>query len=139
MRAGLGIGDKARFSRVVRAEETVPHLFPDSDLLRQMPDVLASAYMVALFEWACVEQLAPFYDAGEGSLGTGFELTHLAPTPPGLEVTVETEVESIDGRFIWFRVRGHDGHDLIGEGRHQRALIDRARFDARVAAKREVA
>ena len=48
---------------------------------------------------------------------------------------MDTEVASIDGDFIWFNVRGHDGHDLIGEGRHMRALIQKSRFDKRVLAK----
>ncbi len=136
MKPGLSIGDRATFSRVVRPEEVVPLLFPDARVMDPMPHVLASAYMIGLFEWACVEQIAPFYDPGEGSLGTGFEMTHVAPTPPGLAVTVETEIESFDGKFVWFKVRGHDGVDVIGEGRHQRAVVQWDRFNARVGRKR---
>ncbi|MEV8465291.1 thioesterase family protein [Fluviibacterium sp. DFM31] len=136
MKPGLQIGARASFSRVIRPEEVVPRLFPDARVMDDMPEVLSSAYMIGLFEWACVEQLAPFYEDGECSLGTAFDLTHCAPTPPGLTVTVDTEVQSIDGNFIWFKVRGHDGHDLIGEGRHLRGLIGKERFEKRVAAKR---
>ncbi|MGB0658898.1 MAG: thioesterase family protein [Mangrovicoccus sp.] len=139
MKDGLIIGAKASFSRVIRPEEVVPRLFPDARVMDDMPEVLASAYMIGLFEWACVEQVAPFYEAGEGSLGTGFELTHVAPTPPGLTVTVETEIAEFDGKFIWFKVRGHDGQDVIGEGRHQRAFVKWDRFNAKVAAKSEAA
>lgn len=135
MRAGLAIGDRTTFRRVVRPEEVVPRLFADARTMDDMPHVLASAYMVGMFEWACVEQIAPFYETGEGSLGTGFELTHVAPTPPGLMITVDTEIESIDGKFIWFKVRGHDGIDMIGEGRHQRAVVDWERFNLRVSKK----
>lgn len=135
MRSGLEVGATSVFRRVVRAEEVVPHLFPDARVMDGMPHVFASAYMIGLFEWACVEQIAPFYDDGEGSLGTGFDLTHVAPTPPGLMVTVETEIESFDGKFLWFKVRGHDGQDLIGEGRHQRALVTWEKFNRKVAAK----
>jgi len=136
VKPGLEIGARATFRREVRPEEVVPKLFPDARVMDDMPEVLASAYMIAVFEWACLEQIAPFYEAGEGSLGTGFEFTHVAPTPPGQTVTVETEVEQIDGNFIWFRVRGHDGQDMIGEGRHQRAIVSWDRFNAKVAAKR---
>ena len=101
--------------------------------------VLATGYMVGLMEWACIEQLLPFYEDGEGSLGTHVDVSHLAPTPPGLTVTVETEVTGIDGKFVWFSVRAHDGVDLIGEGRHQRALVRWEKFVPRVMAKAEKA
>ncbi len=100
-----------------------------------MPEVFASAMMIGMFEWACVEQLAPYYEEGEGSLGIGFNLNHVAPTPPGMTVTVETEVTDIDGRFITFEVRGHDGQDMIGEGTHKRAVTRWEKFNAKVAAK----
>lgn len=135
MKPGLSIGDRTSFTRVIRPEEVVPLLFSDARVMDNMPHVLASAYMIGLFEWACVEQIAPYYEDGEVSLGTAFDLTHSAPTPPGLTVTVDTEVVNIDGNFIWFNVRGHDGYDLIGEGRHMRALIQKDRFDKRVLAK----
>ncbi|SNS80515.1 thioesterase family protein [Tropicimonas sediminicola] len=135
MRPGLSIGDTAQFSREIRPEEVVCRLFPDARIMDDMPEVLASAYMIGLFEWACVEQLAPYYEEGEGSLGIGFELSHVSPTPPGLTVTVDTEVEEIDGRFITFRVRGHDGQDMIGAGRHKRAVTRWNKFNAKVAAK----
>ena len=118
--------------------EVVPHLFSDARVMDDMPHVLASAFMIGLFEWACVEQLAPFYEQGEGTLGTGFEITHISPTPPGLTVTVETEVTSLDGKFIGFHVRGHDGCDLIGEGRHTRALVQWDRFEKRLQGKTPV-
>ncbi|SDI26403.1 thioesterase family protein [Aliiruegeria lutimaris] len=135
MKPGLVIGDKARFARAVRPEEVVCRLFPDARIMDDMPEVFASAMMIGMFEWACVEQIAPFYEQGEGSLGIGFDLNHVAPTPPGLTVTVETEVIEIDGRFITFRVRGHDGQDMIGEGTHKRAVTRWEKFNAKVAAK----
>lgn len=139
MKPGLAIGDRATFTREVRPDEVVCRLFPDARIMDGMPEVLASAYMIGMMEWACVEHIAPFYEEGEGSLGTGFEMTHVSPTPPGLQVTVETEIESIDGKFIWFRVRGHDGQDMIGEGRLQRAVVRWEKFNARVAGKAAMA
>ncbi len=135
MKPGLAIGDRAVFTRKVRPEEVVCRLFPDARIMDDMPAVFASAMMIGMFEWACVEQIAPYYEDGEGSLGIGFDLTHVAPTPPGLDVTVETEVVQIDGRFITFRVRGHDGQDMIGEGTHKRAVTRWEKFNAKVAAK----
>jgi fluoroacetyl-CoA thioesterase len=54
-------------------------------------------------------------------------------------VTVTAELTEIDGRRFGFRVSAHDGIDLIGEGRHQRALIDTEKFANRLAAKRAAA
>ena len=94
--------------------------------------------MVGLMEWACLEQLLPFLDEGEGSLGVHVDISHVAPTPPGLTVTVETRVEEIDGEFIWFHVRAHDGVDMIGEGRHKRAVVRWENFTPRAMSKADM-
>jgi fluoroacetyl-CoA thioesterase len=135
MKPGLAVGMAGRFARVIGPGQTVPALFPDSAPFAAMPGVLATAYMVALMEWACVEQLAPYLDDGEGSLGTHVDVSHIAPTPPGLTVTVETVVTAMDGRMIWFAVRAHDGLDMIGEGRHQRCVVRWDRFVPKAMAK----
>lgn len=135
MKPGLAIGDRARFSHRIGAEHTVPALFPEALKFQDMPGVFATGYMVGLMEWACIEQLAPYYEDGEGSLGTHVDVSHVAATPPGLTVTVETEVTAIEGKFVWFRVRAHDGVDLIGEGRHQRAMVRWEKFVPKAMAK----
>jgi fluoroacetyl-CoA thioesterase len=132
---GLKIGDRAEHELAIGQQHTVPALFPESPLFQEMPSVFATGYMVGLMEWACIEQLAPFYEAGEGSLGTHVDVNHIAPTPVGLTVKVETEVTEIKGRSIWFNVRAHDGVDLIGEGRHQRAVVSWDRFVPKAEAK----
>lgn len=136
MKPGLHIGDTATFSRVVTEREVVPDLFPDAGLLHVMPRVLATAYMVGLMEWACVEQIAPFFEDGEGSLGIHVDVDHVAPTPPGLTVTVESEVTAIEGNKIRFAVRLRDDHGVISEGRHARAVVNWARFGTSVDARR---
>jgi fluoroacetyl-CoA thioesterase len=138
MKPGLELGAKATFRHRIGVQHTVPALYPESALFQAMPGVLATGYMVGLMEWACVEQLAPFYEDGEGSLGTHVDVNHVAPTPPGLTVTVDTEVTAIDGRFIWFNIRAHDGVDMIGQGRHQRALVAWDKFTPRAMAKAAV-
>lgn len=135
MKAGLQPGARAVFRHTVGKEHSVPALYPESALFQKMPAVLATGYLVGLMEWACVEQLAPFYEDGEGSLGTHVDVSHVSPTPPGLTVTVETEVTGMDGKFVWFSVRAHDGVDMIGEGRHQRAVVKWDRFLPRAMAK----
>jgi fluoroacetyl-CoA thioesterase len=137
MKLGLAIGDRAVFRHRIGAAHTVPALFPEAQLFQAMPQVFATGYMVGLMEWACIEQLAPYYDDGEGSLGTHVDVSHVAPTPPGLTVSVQTEVTGIDGKFVWFKVSAHDGVDMIGEGRHQRALVLWEKFVPKAAAKAE--
>ena len=136
MKPGLKSGDRARFSMTVQPGDTVPALFADRNAFPEMPVVFATAKMVGLMEWACVEQLRPYYEEGEGSLGVHVDVDHTAPTLPGQVVTVETEVEEVDGRFIWFRVTAHDGIDKIGTGRHRRAVIRNEKFNDRLDAKR---
>ena len=136
MKPGLKPGDRASFSMRVTAGDTVPALFADRRAFLDMPEVFATAKMVGLMEWACVEQLRPYYEDGEDSLGIHVDVDHSAPTLPGQVVTVETEVEEIDGRFLWFRVVAHDGIDQIGAGRHRRAVIDSTKFNDRLELKR---
>lgn len=140
MKPGLKAGDRHEFRMEVRDSHLVRNLFPEANdgagAFPDMPGVFATAQMVGLMEWACVEQIKPYYEMTEDSLGIVVDVDHTAPTLPGQVVTVETEIEEIDGRFIWFRVRAHDGIDQIGQGRHRRAVIDRAKFQDRLAAKR---
>ena len=100
-----------------------------------MPMVFATGYMVVLMEWTCMQLLAPHLDEGEGSLGVKVDISHLAATPPGLTVTVECECIVVKGQNVSFKVRAHDGFDLIGEGRHERYVVDWDKFNASVAKK----
>lgn len=135
MKPGLTVGSKCSHAFTVGDQHLVPALF-DGTAFPDMPRVFATAQMVGLMEWACVVHLRPFYDTGEDSLGIHVDVDHSAPTLSGQTVTVETEVEDVDGRFVWFRVRAHDGVDVIGQGRHRRAVINVAKFNDRLAAKR---
>jgi fluoroacetyl-CoA thioesterase len=137
MKPGLAIGATSEFRHRIGVEHTVPSLYPEAPLFQSMPKVFATGYMVGLMEWACIAQLAPYYDDGEGSLGTHVDVSHVAPTPPGLTVTVQTEVTAIDGKFVWFNVRARDAVDVIGEGRHQRAMVRWEKFVPKAMAKAE--
>jgi len=116
--------------------KTVPHLYPESEMFREMPAVLATGFMVGLLEWACVELLRPHLDwPREQSLGTHVDFSHLAATPPGMTVTVNVRLEEVEGRRLVFSIVAHDGIDKISEGRHERFVIDAERFRARLAQK----
>jgi fluoroacetyl-CoA thioesterase len=119
----------------VTKNHTVPALLPESREFAAMPCVLATGFMVGIFEWACVELLRPHLDPGEGSLGTHVDFSHAAATPPSFALEVVATLTRVDGRSLHFSVRGHDGVDLIGEGTHRRAIVTWERFEAKVAAK----
>ncbi|HEU5020017.1 MAG TPA: thioesterase, partial [Pseudolabrys sp.] len=67
--------------------------------------------------------------------GIHVDVSHTAATPPGMSVTVEAECVEVSGRKLSFRVRAHDGIDMIGDGLHQRAVVSWDKFNARVAEK----
>ncbi|MBX3520398.1 MAG: thioesterase family protein [Xanthobacteraceae bacterium] len=135
MKASLKPGLKHRLVFEVTDKQTVPALFADSKSFLSMPSVFATGFMVGLFEWCCTELLAQHLDEGEGSLGTQVNFSHDAATPPGMVVTVDCEITEVDGKRVKFTVAGHDGVDKIGGGTHERFVINRAKFDERVAAK----
>ena len=127
-----------RHTFTIPESKTVPNLYPESDMFREMPVVLATGFMVGLLEWACIELLRPHLDwPAEQSLGTHVEFSHLAATPPGFTVTVDATLESIEGRKLVFSVVAHDGVDTISTGKHERVLIDAARFRSKLTAKKE--
>ena len=137
MKATLKPGLTHRFQFTVPESKTVPHLYPESALFQQMPEVLATGYLVGLLEWACIEAITPHLDwPREQSLGTHVDISHLAATPPGLTITVEVRLDSIEGRKLRFTLSAHDGVDTISRGTHERHVIDVGRFKAKLAAKK---
>jgi len=111
-------------------------LYPESTEFIEMPEVFATGYLVGLLEWACIMAIKPYIDwPSEQSVGTHIDVTHEAATPPGLEVTVVVELVAIEGRRLVFTVEAHDGVELISRGRHERFVINKKRFEAKVNEK----
>jgi fluoroacetyl-CoA thioesterase len=135
MRPTLKPGLTHRVTYQVAERTTVPQTYPEFPAIAGMPKVFATGFMIILMECACTELLAEHLDGGEGSLGVHIDVSHIAPTPVGMTVTVDAECVQIVDRRVGFRVRAHDGLDLIGEGRHDRFVVDWDKFNARVAAK----
>lgn len=100
-----------------------------------VPDVYASARMIAFVEATCAALLAEHLGPGETSVGVGFQLSHDAATPIGMAVRVRVRLAEIDRRRCVFEVEGHDAVDRITIGRHERFVVDREKFMARVRAK----
>jgi fluoroacetyl-CoA thioesterase len=124
------------FTYTVPDNKTVPHLFPEAALFQEMPQVLATGFMVGLVEWACIEAINPHIDwPREQSVGIKVDLDHTAATPPGLTVTIRGTLSAVEGRKLTFDIEADDGVDRISRGTHQRFLIDAERFNQSVAAK----
>ena len=123
------------FSYTVPENKTVPYTFPESPELAAMPKVFATGFMIVLMEWVCVQLLAPHLEPGEGSVGVHVDVSHFAATPPGFTVTVDVHCTGVQGKRVSFKVRAHDGIDLIGEGRHDRFVVVWNEFNAKVGIK----
>ena len=105
------------------------------DPTTDMPPVFATAQMIAFVEWTCVHALAPYLAPEQRTVGTRVEMTHTAATPIGMIVTAEVELVEINDRTLRFKIACRDEKDPIGEGFHERTVIDHARFMTRLARK----
>ena len=99
-------------------------------------EVFATPAMIALLEETAWKSVQPFLDAGLGTVGTRVDARHLAATPLGMQVTCESELVEIDRRRLVFRVEIFDASGKIGEGTHERFIIQNDRFFAAANAKK---
>jgi len=98
-------------------------------------DVLATPMMIALVERTCNESVLPFLDEGQGTVGTLVNVTHSAATPIGMRIWCDSELVEVDRRRLVFRVKAFDEGGPIGEGTHERFIIDTERFLEKVNKK----
>jgi len=132
LKPGLAFEFKFR----VPENKTVPYLYPESPEFQAMPRVLATGFMIGLFEWACIQAINPHIDwPREQTVGVEVKLSHVAATPPGLTVTVRGRLEKVEGRKLSFSIVADDGVDRISEGTHERYVIDAERFAAKARGK----
>ena len=137
MKATLKPGITYEHKFLIPPSKTVPALYPEADEFVAMPEVFATGFMVGFLEWACIKAINPHLDwPSEQSLGTHSDVSHEAATPPGLEVTAKVKLVEVSARRLLFEIEAHDGHDLICKGRHERFVIDRAKFEAKLEQKR---
>lgn len=126
---GIRPGAVWELSQTVTEERTARHIGSGSER------VFATPAMVALIERACVELMAPHLPPGRSSVGIAVNVRHLAPTPLGKTVRARVEVTAVEGMTVRFAAEVFDEAEKVGEGDHQRALIDIDRFLRRVRAK----
>lgn len=100
--------------------------------------VYATPMMIAGIEGTAAGSVADALDEGKTTVGIQMNVSHVAATPAGMKVRFETELTEIapNGKVLTFRVAAYDEAGLIGEGTHQRAIVDKARFEAKAQAKK---
>ncbi|MCD7825422.1 MAG: thioesterase family protein [Clostridiaceae bacterium] len=97
--------------------------------------VYATPAMVALMEKTAYQSVASELEAGMGSVGTRMDVKHVAASPVGMKILCKTELTKIDGRKLVFRVEAYDASGLIGEGIHERFIVDNAKFQEKADGK----
>ncbi len=125
----LEVGLKGNLKETVSESLTASHI--GSGTVR----VLATPIMIALMEKCCMETVKPHLEDGQDTVGTHVNVSHVSATPVGMDVRIECELIEIDRRRLVFKVIANDERGLIGEGLHERFIIDVAKFSAKVNAK----
>ena len=125
----LEIGITGRHEEVVTLELTAARV--GSGLV----EVYATPMMIALMEKTCADAVEPYLAEGESTVGTLVNVTHSAATPVGMKVMCECELVEVDRRRLVFRVAASDERGPIGEGTHERFIINREKFQAKVNMK----
>jgi fluoroacetyl-CoA thioesterase len=100
-----------------------------------LPLVLSTPRMISRMEYTAHTSILPFLPEGQTSVGAVVNIRHLAATPMGMKVRFRSELLEITGRRLRFKVEAWDAVEKIGEGEHERVIIDRARFDDRLEKK----
>lgn len=125
----MEIGIKGREEITVTKEVTAARI--GSGLV----EVFATPMMIALMENTCAQSVLPHLQAGESTVGTHVNVSHCAATPVGMKVYCESELIEVERRKLTFKVAAYDERGLIGEGVHERFVIDNAKFQAKINAK----
>lgn len=104
-----------------------------------LPPVLSTPRMISYMERTAHQGILPFLAEGQTSVGTVVNIRHLGASPVGIAVRIRAELLEVDRRRLRFRVEAWDALEKIGEGEHERFIVDRERFEERLAQKRGVA
>ncbi|HYL87229.1 MAG TPA: thioesterase family protein [Burkholderiales bacterium] len=127
--SALRPGLRGEASLVVAEEHTAPRV--GSGAIH----VLATPVMINVIEAAALAAAERLLPPGHQSLGTVLNVRHIAATPVGMRVTATATVQRIEGRTIYFTVEARDEHELIGDGTHERVVVNVEKFDQRVKRK----
>lgn len=100
-----------------------------------LPPVLSTPRMISFMERAAHQAILPYLAEGQTSVGAMVNIRHMGATPVGMEVRFRAELVEVDRRRLRFKVEAWDEVEKVGEGEHERFIIDRSRFDERLAQK----
>jgi fluoroacetyl-CoA thioesterase len=100
-----------------------------------LPKVFATPMMVTAMENAALNAIRDYLDPGESAVGTAVNIRHLAATPSGHRVTAQAVVTKVDGRRVEFTVTANDETEVIGDGTHERMVVDMARIAKKLESK----
>jgi len=126
---GIKPGLSASAELVVGEEHTAPRVGSGK------VHVLATPVMINVIEAAALAAVEHLLPPGHQSLGTLLNVRHIAATPVGMRVTARATVTGVNGRTIAFMVEARDERELIGDGTHERVVVNVAKFDERVRRK----
>jgi predicted thioesterase len=99
--------------------------------------VLSTPHMIGYMERTCRDTVLPLLDPGYDTVGTHVNVAHLAAAPMGMTVTFRAEITAVNERRVEFRVEAWDEKEKIGEGTHQRTIINVAKFATKLAQKKQ--
>jgi len=127
--ANIPIGTKGESTLLVTAENAVSFLGVEG------ARVLGTPFLIGHIEFTARDSVLPFLEEGYDTVGTRVDVRHLAATPIGMRVTFRSELTGVEDRRLSFKVEAFDDKDRIGEGTHERAIINVAKFASRLQAK----
>jgi len=127
--ANIPIGTKGESTLLVTAENAVSFLGVEG------ARVLGTPFLIGHLEFTARDSVLPFLEEGYDTVGTRVDVRHLAATPIGMRVTFRSELTGVEDRRLSFKVEAFDDKDRIGEGTHERAIINVAKFASRLQAK----
>jgi fluoroacetyl-CoA thioesterase len=125
----IPIGTKGEQTVLVTSEIAI------SFLELEAARVLSTPQMIRLMEVTCRNTVLPLLDPGHDTVGTHVNVAHLAAAPIGMNVTFTAEVIGVEGRRVTFKVVAFDEKEKVGEGTHERGIINIAKFAARLTEK----
>lgn len=128
--AKIGV-EKKRYLKVATNQTT--------SFLWEGENVLSTPSMISEIEETCrlLVKEECIVDSTWDSVGTLVNIKHLAATPVGAEITVKAKIISFEGRRVLFEVVASDNLERIGEGTHERSLIEVPRFRKKFVEKQE--
>ena len=125
LKAGLTHKMERQVTEDLSAQKVFPHV----------PNVYATRAMVGHFEEVCAEMVLPYLGEGEQTVGIGMKFSHMAATPIGMKVRFTAKLVEVEGRKLTFEVEGFDEVEKIGQGTHERFIINAEKFNSKIAQK----